>query len=94
MDAQSVEEFFSKLEAMGEDKVRQKLALSHFGDNGGKKATVQLWLEKKDQERLLLSNEASKATARSAKNAAWAAAIAAIIAAVAAIVSALISFLD
>jgi len=94
MGKRTVDEYFAELEDVGEDFVRRKLALGHYGETGDRRATVQLWLSGKDQERRELSEEESRATARSAKKAAWAAAIAAIIAAIAVIVSAVIPYLN
>jgi hypothetical protein len=80
-------EFYAQLEEAGEELVRERLARSHFGDRGDKRAMVVLWLEGKDQARRDTSNRESLRIAKSAKNAAWAAAIAAIIAAVCAVIA-------
>lgn len=77
-------QLWAQLEVVGEERVRTNLALKHYGDVGGKRALVELWLASKDQQRSEESarrNEASQSEqidiARDAKDAAWAAADAA-----------------
>ena len=86
-------EKFAEWDAMGEDAVRTKFNLSHFGTAGDRHGLAKTWLAQKEQERIAASNSANLRVARSAKNAAWAAAIVATIAAIAAIVSAVIAYL-
>lgn len=75
-------EFLAKLDAMGEAKVREQVAIGAFGER--RRAWVALWLLTHDQRRLdeaEARNDASQAEqitiARSAADAAWEAARAA-----------------
>jgi hypothetical protein len=86
-------EKFAEWEALGEDAVRTKFELGHFGAGGDKRALAKMWLDQKERDRIEASNSANFRVARSAKNAAWLAAIMATIAAIVAIVSAVIAYL-
>src|SRR4051794_40231020 len=81
------EEFWATLEKLGEEEVRNRLAIGDYGDSGWRRGLVKEWLRRKDQERSEATNLALRRAARSANTAAWIAAIAAIIAAICAIVS-------
>jgi hypothetical protein len=85
------EQFWSELEAVGEDEVRTRLAAKIYGEANHKAPLAREWLRRKDQERSDLSTSEQTRIARSAKNAAWAAAIAAIIAAIFAVMSFLLN---
>ena len=64
-------------EAEGEDSVRTKFEMGHFGSAGDKRALAKMWLDKRDQERKDASQAESFALANSANDAAWEAARAA-----------------
>jgi len=51
-ETRTVEQFWAELEDLGETKVRQRLALSTYGDAGDRRRLVVEWLRLKDQERL------------------------------------------
>lgn len=85
-------EKFAEWDAMGEEVVRTKFNLGHFG--GDKSVLAKMWLDGKDQdrsdaleERKHASNSESLRIARSAKNAAWIAAISAMIAIVVSVIA-------
>lgn len=83
-ETRAVEQFYAELEALGESKVRERLALSVYGDAGDRRRLVLEWLRLKDQERLD-RRENQRNTMETI------AAIAAIIAAVAATIGAIAS---
>ncbi len=83
----SKEELWAELDALGEDEVRTRLVTKIYGDTGHKKALVQEWLRKKQQEKLddqdkinvQISTESLRVS-KSAKNASWAAVFIALVA--------------
>lgn len=73
----------AELEGLGEKEVRLRLARGEYGGTASwRRDSVEKWLEAKEHERSDAFSREQRATARSAKNAAWVAAIAAIIAAI------------
>lgn len=81
------EQFWEKLDSIGEDEVRLKVRLKHYGDASDKRELAEEWLRRKDQARVDESEASNREIsldtlriAKSAKNAAWAAVIMAIIA--------------
>jgi hypothetical protein len=88
------DQLWASLNDLGEDKVRERLATHVYGKVGDKRALVEEWLRRKDQERVEAAQARKSASsleanriARSAKNAAWIAAIVAIIAAICAVIA-------
>ena len=81
------EQFFAELDSLGEDDVRTRVVVGHYGRGNKKLQLAEEWLRLREQSRIDESNREQRKTARSAKNAAWVAAIAAIIAAIAAVIS-------
>ncbi|MCL4416756.1 MAG: hypothetical protein M1371_10225 [Actinobacteria bacterium] len=79
------EEFKSRLEKIGEEKVREYLANNVYRPE--EKQIVEEWLSSKKEKRINKNKDININIAKSAKNAAWIAAIAAIISAIAAITS-------
>jgi hypothetical protein len=77
------EELRRRLEAIGEDVVRERLASNVYGPQ--EKVFVEQWLSSKEGQKKERSNQEYLALARSAKRAAWLSAIAALISAVAAV---------
>ena len=77
------EELKQRLEEVGEDKVRERLASNIYGAQ--ERPIVEEWLSSKEREKNEEQMEEYIKIARSAKHAAWVAAIAAIISALAAI---------
>lgn len=77
-------ELFAELEALGEDRVRSRLALKAYGEN--KRALVEEWLRRQDQSR----EERRESKRHIAQTVA---AIAAIAAAVAATIGAIVSII-
>jgi type IV secretory pathway component VirB8 len=93
------DEAFKTFEAKGEAQVHEDIAQNRYSEE--RTLLAEEWFRQKAQERsdeVERHNEASsleqRATARSAKNAAWTAAIAATIAAVCAIIAIVLHFLD
>jgi hypothetical protein len=70
-------EKFAEWDALGEDAVRTKFELSHFGTGGDKYTLAKMWLDQKVQDRSDAEKAESLTIATSAKDAAWAAADAA-----------------
>jgi hypothetical protein len=95
------DQFWGKLEELGEDQVRLNVSLQRYGaPNVDKRVLAEEWLRKKDQDRrsarewaMDASSSENLRVARSAKNAAWAAAAMAAAAAITAAVSAVIAYL-
>ena len=85
----SQEAFFAKLEELGVEEVRIRLALNKFGPI--KRPLVQEWLLRKDLEHSEASRSAQTRVALSANRAAWTAAITAITAAIITIVGIIIT---
>jgi len=79
------EELKSRLEEIGECKVRERLAGNIYGLQ--ERPIVEEWLLSKERERSEKKMDENINIARSAKHAAWVAAIAALISALAAIAS-------
>ena len=80
-----VEEFKRRLEEIGEDKVRERLASGVYDPE--ERPIVEEWLSSKERKEARRREEEYFRIAISAKRAAWVSTIAAIISALAAIVS-------
>lgn len=76
------EELIRRLEEVGENEVRKRLASNIYGPE--KKPIVEEWLKSKERKREQERFGETLLIARSAKHAAWVAAIAAVISALAA----------
>lgn len=72
-----------KLEEIGEEKVRERLASNIYGAR--ERAIVEEWLSSKEKERNAKKMDEYLKITRSAKYAAWVAAIAALVSALAAV---------
>ena len=70
-------EKYAEWDALGEDAVRTKFELGHFGTGGDKHTLARMWLDQKVQDQSVAEKAESLAIATSAKDAAWAAADAA-----------------
>jgi hypothetical protein len=68
----TAEQFFAECEALGEDKIRIRLAGKIYGDGNHKKALAQEWLRLREQTRIDHNNDTMLQTAISSKDAAWA----------------------
>lgn len=86
------DDLITKLEKLGENEVRDKLARGEFGSVGNNRQMVDDWLHSQAEARSISSSREQARTARSAKNAAWIAAIAAIIAVICAIITVAVSY--
>lgn len=78
------EQFWAKLEELGEDVVRERIIAKIYDDV--RRGLAEEWLRLREESRREASSAEQMRIARSAKNAAWTAAISAIIAAICAII--------
>jgi len=89
MQTFTTEEFFAKLDELGENEVRIKLVTKIYGPNSDKRALAEEWLRRKEDQRRDEREDRSAERARRMMYSAWAANVIAIIAAITAIVAAI-----